>query len=62
MIYKWRYDPPNLTLFQHLPFTIPLPSPPMQEAGDAVVELLAQKCDATEKRSVDEVHPVDPFS
>eukprot|EP00438_Fugacium_kawagutii_P021041 Skav236148 [mRNA] locus=scaffold2146:157220:171958:+ [translate_table: standard] len=25
------------------------------EAGDAVVELLAQKCDATEKRSVDEV-------
>lgn len=26
-----------------------------EEAGDAVVELLAQKCDATEKRSVDEV-------
>eukprot|EP00435_Cladocopium_sp_Y103_P006293 s3560_g2.t1 len=26
-----------------------------KEAGDAVVELLAQKCDATEKRSVDEV-------
>ena len=26
-----------------------------KEAGDAVVELLAQRCDATEKRSVDEV-------